>query len=181
MQWLLVVLLLVGCVICNNKPLSLPLLWLCLLMVLWYILSIKCSTQHGGRLETLLFTEGPARQNTLTRFRGLMQCFHIFIDLILYFFDQPHTLLWQSTSYFTLSLFQSWRDICFPNANPLEIFHFKMQCKSENKILSKSKFLSSSKVICLTAGLLWHPSAILLYPQLFSFVHKCQSWYHLPL
>ena len=31
------------------------LFWLCLLAVLWCILSIKCSTKYGGRAESLLF------------------------------------------------------------------------------------------------------------------------------
>jgi len=40
--------------------------WLCLLVVLWYILRIKCSAKHGGRADTLLFTEGPAGHNPHT-------------------------------------------------------------------------------------------------------------------
>jgi len=33
-------------------------------------------------------------------------------------------------------------DLCVSNPNPIKKLYFKIQCKSENQILSKSKFLS---------------------------------------
>jgi len=103
--------------------------WLCLLVVSWYILNVKCPTYHEGRVETLLFSEGPAGHNTLNTLSRF--------NVVLAYCDhgsRPHT--------FTLSLFQRWRDWCFSNPNLIQKVYFKIQSISENEILSKSKFLS---------------------------------------
>jgi len=112
------------------------LFWLCLLVVLSHILSMKCSTQHRGRAETLLFTERPAGHNTLNT-----QWFKV----VFAYCDhgsRSHTLLWVFSS-----VGLKGGNSCLQNPIPMQNAYFKIQWKLENQCFPKSKFLFLSLLL----------------------------------
>ena len=94
---------------------------LCLLVVLWYILSINCSTKHGCRASTLLFTEGPAVHSThLSRFNVVF----------------PHQDHGSQPHAFNFSFFLKMNGFMFfkSNSNPTITFQNPMQTSKENLV-----------------------------------------------